>query len=54
MSEPVKKKEGKNFLCSHASLKGVTAICSADRNMIALDNYRQCHCLGLYQLPAAE
>lgn len=38
----------------HASLKGVTPICSADRNVIGLDDYRwRSHCRGLYQLPAA-
>jgi putative transposase len=38
----------------HASLKGVTPICSTDRSVIALDDYRwRSHCRGLYQLPAA-
>lgn len=38
----------------HASLKGVTPICSTDRNVIALDDYQwRSHCRGLYQLPMA-
>jgi putative transposase len=38
----------------HASLNGVTPICSTDRHVIALDDYRwRSHCRGLYQLPAA-
>ncbi len=38
----------------HSSLKGVTPICSTDRNVIALGDYRwRSHCRGLYQLPAA-
>jgi hypothetical protein len=37
----------------HASLKGVTPICSTDRLMV-LDNYQwRSHCRGFYQLPAA-
>jgi transposase InsO family protein len=38
----------------HASLKGVTPICSVDRNLVRLDDYQwRSHCRGLYQLPAA-
>jgi transposase InsO family protein len=38
----------------HASLKGVTPICSTDRNVIALDEYQwRSYCRGLYELPAA-
>ncbi|MDY6945013.1 MAG: integrase core domain-containing protein [Pseudomonadota bacterium] len=43
-----------NYGRVHASLKGVPPVCSADRNVIALDDYRwRSHCGGLYQLPAA-
>ena len=38
----------------HASLNGATPVCSTDRHVIALDDYRlQSHCRGLYELPAA-
>jgi transposase InsO family protein len=38
----------------HASLSSVTPVCSIDRNVIGLDDYRwRSHCRGLYQLPAA-
>lgn len=38
----------------HASLKSITPICSTDRKVIALGDYRwQSHCRGLYQLPTA-
>jgi hypothetical protein len=35
-------------------LSGVTPVCSTDRNVIGLDDYRwRSHCRGLYHLPAA-
>jgi putative transposase len=38
----------------HASLNGIPPVCSIDRSVIALDDFRwRSHCRGLYQLPAA-